>query len=148
VYKSKYFKAYELVSKIVYGKFGENSYQFFNKDILIDLDLIRETYSSPIIINNWFWNGKYQESGLRSNCDSIVKNKSCLYLSAHCLGCGFDLKDKINLNQNNKKLYNHIIDLIKNKKLKTFKRLENIKKTPNWVHIDAFQTYNNDLIIF
>lgn len=148
MYKPKYFSAHELVSKVVYNKFKDNSFQFFNPDVLFDLDVIRGTYNSPIIINNWFWGGQYNESGLRSNCDSIVRNKQGLYLSAHCLACGFDLKDKNNIRGNNHKLYNHVINLIRNHKLKTFRRVENIQKTPTWVHVDAFQTVSNELIIF
>ena len=148
MYKCKYFKPHELVSKIVYSKFGEDSYQFFDKDVLQDLDIIRESYGNPITINNWFWGGQYSESGLRTNKDSIVKNKTGLYVSAHCLGCGFDLKDKFNIQGNNHKLYNHISSLIRQGKLKAFRRLENIQKTPTWVHVDAFQTVYDSLVIF
>lgn len=146
--KSKYFKAHELASKLVYTRFGENVYQFFSPDVLSDLDTIRETYGAPITINDWFWGGQYSESGLRSNRDSIVRSKTTLYLSAHCLGCGFDLKDKTNIRANNQKLYNHVCNLIRQKKLKVFRRVENIQKTPTWVHVDAFQTISNELVIF
>ena len=32
--------------------------------------------------------------------------------------------------------------LVKSKKLKAFKRLENIKNTNGWTHVDAFQSDN------
>lgn len=148
MYKCKYFKPHELVSELTYTKFGENCYQFFDEDILRELDIIRETYGRPITINNWFWGGQYKESGLRTNKDSIVKNKTNLYLSAHCLAKGFDLKDKTDISGHNHTLYNHISSLIREGKLKKFRRLENIQKTPTWVHVDAFQTIFNSLVIF
>lgn len=143
MYKCKYFKIQELVSPIVYNKWGEMAWMFFNPEVLQDLDTIRETYGSPIIINNWSGGGSLKQCGLRSNMDDMVKAKKTLYLSAHCLACGFDLHAS---NGNNKYLWQHCYNLILNKKLKMFKRLENLKDTPTWVHCDAFQT--NSGIIF
>ena len=143
MYKCKYFKIQELVSPIVYNKWGDMAWMFFNPEVLKDLDTIRETYGSPIIINNWTRGGSLKQCGLRSNMDEMVKAKKILYLSAHCLACGFDLHAS---NGNNKSLWQHCYNLILNKKLKMFKRLENLKDTPTWTHCDAFQT--NSGIIF
>lgn len=143
MYKCKYFKIQELVSPIVYNKWGEMAWMFFNPEVLQDLDTIRETYRNEIIINNWARGGSLKQCGLRSNMDDMVKAKKTLYLSAHCLACGFDLHAS---NGNNKSLWQHCYNLILNKKLKMFKRLENLKDTPTWTHCDAFQT--NSGIIF
>ena len=145
MYKNQYFGIKELVSPIVYNKWGQNSWMFFNEEILRELDLIRETYYSPIIINNWSSGGSLKQCGLRSNLDEIVKgktNKNQLYLSAHTMACGFDLHCKYG---HNDKLFNHVLNLIKNKKLKQFKRLENFENTKTWVHLDCF---NSSTIIF
>lgn len=142
IYKCKYFDIRELVSPIVYNTWGERAWMFFNPDVLKELDYIRETYNSPIIINNWYKLGSLKQCGLRSNMDEIVKNKKGLYLSAHCLGCGFDLHCGKN---NHRKLFDHVYNLIKNKKLKHFQRLENWQQTGTWVHVDCFQS---DTIIF
>ena len=143
MYKCKYFKIQELISPIVYNKWGDMAWMFFNPEVLKDLDTIRETYGSPIVINNWSVGGNLRQCGLRSNMDEMVKAKKTLYLSAHCLACGFDLHAS---NGNNKALWQHCSHLIINKKLKMFKRLENLKDTPTWTHCDAFQT--NSGIIF
>lgn len=145
MYKNQYFGIKELVSPIIYDKWRENSWMFFNEEILRELDLIRETYYSPIIINNWSSGGNLKQCGLRSNLDEIVKgktNKNQLYLSAHTMACGFDLHCKYG---HNDKLFNHVYNLIKNKKLKQFKRLENFENTKTWVHLDCF---NSPSIIF
>ena len=52
MYKCQYFGIKELVSPIVYDKWKEQAWMFFSADALKDLDLIRETYGHPIIINN------------------------------------------------------------------------------------------------
>ena len=137
MYKCQYFDIKELVSPIVYDKWGEQAWMFFSADTLKDLDLIRETYGHPIIINNWA-NG-LKQCGLRSNMDELVKSKKTLYLSAHTMGKGFDLHCFYG---HNNKLWQHCYSLILCGKLKTFKRLENIKNTNGWCHIDAFQSDN------
>ena len=137
MYKCQYFGIKELVSPIVYDKWGEQAWMFFSVDTLKDLDLIRETYGHPIIINNWA-NG-LKQCGLRSNMDELVKSKKTLYLSAHTMGKGFDLHCFYG---HNNKLWQHCYSLILCGKLKTFKRLENIKNTSGWVHIDCFQSDN------
>ena len=136
-YRCIYFGIKELVSPIVYDKWKEQAWMFFDENVLRDLDTIRETYGSPIIINNWA-NG-LKQCGLRSNMDEMVKNKKTLYLSAHTMGKGFDLHCVYG---HNNKLWQHCYNLIKSKKLKAFKRLEDIKNTNGWTHADAFQSDN------
>lgn len=140
MYKCEHFGIKELVSPIVYDKWGEQSWMFFSADTLKDLDYIRKTYGHPIIINNW--NTGLKQCGLRSNMDELVKSKKTLYLSAHTMGKGFDLHCFYG---HNNKLWQHCYSLILCGKLKTFKRLENIKDTNGWVHIDCFQS---DKIVF
>ena len=140
MYKCKYFGIKELVSPIVYDKWGEQAWMFFDTQVLKDLDLIRETYGHPIIINNW--NVDLKQCGLRSNLDPLVKDKKTLYLSAHTMGKGFDLHCFYG---HNNKLWQHCYSLILCGKLKAFKRLENLKDAPTWVHIDTFQS---DKIVF
>lgn len=142
MYKCAFFSIKELVSPVVYDKWGNQAWMFFDENILKDLDTIRESYGSSIVINNWSFGGDLKQCGLRSNMDDMVKAKKTLYLSAHCLAKGFDLHCG---NNHHSKLWQHCYDLILHKKLKSFKRLENFKATPTWVHIDGFQS---DSIVF
>ena len=135
MYKCQYFGIKELVSPVVYDKWKEQAWMFFDETVLQDLDTIRETYGSPIIINNWA-NG-LKQCGLRSNMDEMVKSKKTLYLSAHTMGKGFDLHCSYG---HNSKLWQHVYDLISKGKLKSFRRLENLKDTPTWTHTDSFQS--------
>ena len=136
-YRCIYFGIKELVSPIVYDKWKEQAWMFFDENVLQDLDKIREMYGSPIIINDWAKGLK--QCGLRSNMDEMVKSKKTLYLSAHTMGKGFDLHCYYG---HNNKLWQHCYNLIKSKKLKAFKRLEDIKNTNGWIHTDAFQSDN------
>lgn len=149
-YKCKHFGIKELVSKTVYNfyqsRYGEAFiWSFFDEDILKDLDTIREEWGKSIIINNWAFGGSLSQCGLRANVDPMVKGKTSPYLSGHCLAKGFDLHDQAG---DNKGLYNLVCRLIKEGKLKKFKRVENFVSTPTWVHTDALQTPDGKLQIF
>jgi hypothetical protein len=142
MYKCKYFGIKELVSPIVYNKWGEQAWMFFKESTLKGLDLFREAYNSPIIINNWASGGSLKQCGLRSNLDDIVlekTRKNGLYLSAHCLAKGFDLHCKYG---HNSKLWSSCLNLIKSKKAGDFMRIEAIEITPGWVHVDELQADN------
>lgn len=148
MYKCVNFGIKELVSPVVYNTWGEKAWMFFDENLLKELDLIRESWGSPIIINNWAKGGNLRQCGLRSNMDDICRQKNAakqLYLSAHCMGKGFDLHDKLGRNI---KLYDFVLKLLKQKKLQCFKRLEDWNKTytsGGWVHVDSFQA---DTIVF
>lgn len=145
MYKCKKFKIQELVSNQVFKRYGaEFCWKFFDEDILIDLDTIREFHGESITINDWSWGGSLQQCGLRCNLDPMVKGKSTIYCSAHCMGKAFDLHSK-----NNKKLYQDIQILFNQGKLKAIKRLESSASTKfQWVHIDSFQTTCKGIEIF
>jgi hypothetical protein len=143
MYKCQYFKIQELVSPIVFKTYGEFAWSFFDENLLKDLDSIRELTGSPLIVNGNFRGCSYIESGLRCNMDSIVAIKKQPYLSAHVLGRAFDIKSR---KLSSQKLYDFI--LTNQHKFKAIKRMEDIKKTPTWVHIDSLNTNNNNIAIF
>lgn len=150
MYICVHFNIKELVSQAVYNfykpKYGEKFiWKFFDTQVLKDLDYIRDKWGREIIINNWSTGGSLHQCGLRSNIDPLVKSKSTPYLSGHSLAKGFDLHD---CRGQNSKLYDLVCNLIKKKELKAFKRVENIKFTNGWVHVDALSTVNDQLEIF
>lgn len=136
MYKCKYFKLQELVSPIVYNKFGEFAWCFFDANILQNLDKIRKVYGKPITVNNWLFGGNLSQCGLRCNLDPLVKKKKTVYCSAHCMGKAFDLHC-----HNNVALFDLCFKMINCGELTAFKRLESRQSTKDgWVHIDSFQT--------
>lgn len=144
-YRCIYFGIKELVSPIVYNTWKEQAWMFFNPLCLEDLDTIRETYGSPIIVNNWALGLK--QCGLRSNLDDMVEQKTKnhqLYLSSHVRGCAFDLHCYYG---HNDKLWAHCHNLIRQKKLKAINRIENHTSTSTngvvqWVHVDQMNDHN------
>lgn len=147
----KYFGIYELVDKHVFNTFGETSWQFFDTDTLHVLLVIREGIGKPIDINNWKWNGQYQERGLRTNIGAITKKKTLqgrLYLSGHLLGKAFDFKIQ---GMKSDDVRTWIVD---NQDIMPCKvRLENMKlstgKTISWVHFDTkFLDKNPKIYLF
>lgn len=133
--KSKYFKIQELVSEQVYKKYGEKSWLFIDEKLIKVLDLIREHFEKPIIVNNWLWGGNLHQRGLRANKDEMVVNKKDYYISQHCLGKAVDFNVK---GMTAQEVYEEIL---KSKdKFYLISRIENIKNTPTWVHIDVANT--------
>lgn len=78
-----YFDIDELVCNHTFAKWGEKSWQFLDTDFLHCLLVIRRD-----ILKRPMWcNGtKKKQRGLRCNRCELVKSKSSVYLSAHCLG--------------------------------------------------------------
>lgn len=130
--KSKYFKIQELVSKKVYDKYGEQAWMFIDTKLIKILDLLREHFGKPITVNNWMWGGTLEQRGLRANKDELVANKKDYYISQHCLGKAVDFNVK---GLSAQEVYDEIL---RNKdKFYLISRIENIKDTPTWVHIDC-----------
>ena len=65
MYKPLHFSVHELVPQEVYEKWGDKALMFLDDRALITLDALRERYGS-ITVNNWFWGGNRQWSGLRT----------------------------------------------------------------------------------
>ena len=130
--KSKYFKIQELVSKKVYDRYGENAWMFIDTKLIKVLDLLREHFNKPITVNNWLWGGNLQQRGLRANKDELVANKKDYYISQHCLGKAVDFNVK---GLSAQEVYDEILRNIE--KFYLISRIENIKDTPTWVHIDV-----------
>ena len=130
--RSKYFKIQELVSENVYKKYGEKSWEFIDYRLIKVLDLLREHFNKPIIVNNWLWGGNLQQRGLRANKDELVANKKDYYISQHCLGKAVDFNVK---GLSAQEVYDEILRNIE--KFYLISRIENIKDTPTWVHIDV-----------
>lgn len=150
MYICVHFGIKELVSKMVYDfykpKYGETFlWKFFDTQVLKDLDYIREKWGREIIINNWATGGNLQQCGLRCNIDPLVKSRTTPYIGGHNLAKGFDLHD---IKGENAKLHEFVCNLIKRKELKTFRRVESLKSTGTWVHVDAMRTANDTLEIF
>lgn len=92
-YKCKHFHIYELVDPVTHRYFGERSWMFFNPRALRMIDGIWEFFNdyrgckTVVKINDWYWGGQYQWSGLRTLDCSIGGD-----LSQHRLANAADCK--------------------------------------------------------
>lgn len=78
-----YFDAEELVCDHTFKKWGEQSWNFLDTDFLHALLVVRrDILKKPMWCNG---NAKKQR-GLRCNRCQMVRDKTSVYLSAHCLG--------------------------------------------------------------
>lgn len=130
---SKYFDIQELVCTHCYSKFGETSWQFISTELLSTIYVLRtKIFNKPITINTWKTGGQFSQRGLRCNMCQLVKNKSSIYLSAHCLGKAIDF--------NVKDLDSNTVNNIVRQNAELFEypiRLE--ANTNGWSHIDVYQ---------
>jgi len=85
VYIPKHFRIEELVSKTVFRKYGQQSWQFFDDRALKTLDRLRERFGQATV-NDWLWDGVNDSRGYRDPDDPVGA-----FRSAHKRGQAFDV---------------------------------------------------------
>ncbi|WP_347368006.1 D-Ala-D-Ala carboxypeptidase family metallohydrolase [Vibrio vulnificus] len=129
MYKSKYFKAYELVPADIFNKRGEAALELIDPRLLITLDQLREKLQKPITINNYKWNGAFSQRGLRSR--SFYKSDKDYQdsLSQHKYGRAVDFDVK-GMTAQQVREFIHA-----NRSM--FPYITFIETDVNWVHVDV-----------
>jgi hypothetical protein len=122
---SKYFKIHELVPEYIFDKYGEKSWRFFNRELIRSIDALKETFPrGTVTINNWFWGGKFQWSGLRTPQSPVYSETSM-----HSMGKAADLKFS---EYTADEVRDYILDNIK-----LFPFIKGLELGTSWVHIDC-----------
>ena len=132
----QYFDIRELVSPVVFNKYGQSAWRFIDPRLLaVLLVLRRDILGVPLVCNNWKSGGTFQQRGLRENLCEISKGKTMagtLYVSAHTLGMAVDLSSgKMSADQMRKAINDNA------EKLPYNVRIESAKGAPTWLHIDV-----------
>lgn len=79
----KFFDIDELVCRHTLAKYGDKSWQFLDTDFLHALLIVRrDILGKPMYCNG----SNANQRGLRCNRCDMVRAKTSVYLSAHCLG--------------------------------------------------------------
>lgn len=133
-YQPENFNIRELVSKRFYNIWGHQSMWFLDQMVLVDVDFIRNDLDRSITINDWQWDGNYNESGLRTKGDEYYSPTS-----AHAFGKAFDLKVE---GMSSFEVQDYIKKISSKDKLKGINRLE--VGTDGWTHVDGFNAKPND----
>lgn len=66
MYQCKHFALHELLPVKSYQLRGEKGWALLDERLLITLDRLRKRYG-PMTVNNWFWGGEREWSGLRTS---------------------------------------------------------------------------------
>jgi hypothetical protein len=136
IFKPKYFKIQELVDPDTLTRYGEDYCwkTFFDKRLLIQIDLLREYFGKPITINNWNEGGEFKYRGFRqSNCTVGATN------SQHRFGRAVDF-DVQGLTADEVRK-----EICKFKYLPSFKFISRMEDLVTWVHIDCANTTELEL---
>lgn len=128
----------ELVCPHCYNKFKDNAWQFISTELLSVLYTLRYViFNKPIIVNTYHKEGRFSQRGLRCNKCNLVKNKTDIYLSAHCFGKALDFSvDRVTSEDTRNTIIQNI------NKFEYPIRLE--KDTDGWVHIDVYQPIGSE----
>lgn len=136
-YKCKHFALHELVSREIYESVPESQHWkiwiALDDRILRAIDILRDELG-PITINNWFWGGNRNNSGLRDSSSPYYSK-----WSQHSWGRAVDMIFK---NMDATTARSRIKKLIRQGKMKkaglSFTFEEKMRgKEISWVHMDA-----------
>ena len=138
----QFFVIQELVCPHCYKRFGNDSWQFLDTELLLTLLIVRrDILKVPVYVNNWDSGGSFSQRGLRCNICQIVKDKTGkgeVYLSAHCNGAGCDFMAKGMTAEEAR------IKIAANAHLLPYPiRLE---RNIIWVHLDVYDYVNGEKI--
>lgn len=131
----EYFRIGELVCDHVYAKFGDRAWMFLSTELLHTLLVLRtEIINEPIVVNT----ATMKQRGLRCNMCPLVKAKTSVYMSAHCLGKAIDFHVPGKTAEQVRQLIKANAD-----KLPYKIRLE---RDTSWVHLDVYDSGSKDKI--
>ena len=85
MYKCKHFEVYELVDPMTYTERGDKSWHLLDPKMLKLIDVLRD-WLGPATINNWYWDGHRENSGLRTPQSPYYRK-----YSQHSFGRAFDM---------------------------------------------------------
>ena len=139
----KYFDLREVVSKKVFERYGQQSWQFLDPRLLAVVVWLRKGMGIPLVCNNWANGGNLSQRGFRANLDPLVASKTKagkLYCSAHCRGQAIDLSSgKMTAEQMRRWIRQHREDLPYPVRM---------EKDVNWLHLDVANTTTDILVEF
>jgi len=124
-YQCRNFKIHELVSPDIYKSRGEKAWQLLDDRALWTLDALRDKYGA-ITVNNYFWGGDREWSGLRTHNSPYYSPTS-----QHSFGRAFDCI-----------FHSHTAETIRkhiqaNPDADIFKYIRGIELDVTWLHFDV-----------
>ena len=59
------FQTYELLPKEIYTIYGEAGLRWLDPKIIGVLEFVRSTFGKPVIVNDWYMGGQFNERSIR-----------------------------------------------------------------------------------
>ncbi len=130
--KSKHFRIEELVPKHIFAAKGDKAWQTIDSRVIETIDLIKDRFpNGTMIINNWFWGGEREWSGLRTSDSPYFS-----WTSQHTFGRAID---SVFSHYNIQDIRQDIID-----NPEIYIHVKGIELDVDWLHIDV---RNNDTLL-
>jgi len=123
--QSKHFKIHELVPKKMYSKYGNKAWRYVDVRLIETIDILKEHFNlGTMTINNYFWGGNREWSGIRT-----PDSPNYSYGSQHSYANAFDI---VFSDYSAEEVRNYIIE---NKNV--FKYVKGMELDVSWVHLDC-----------
>ena len=130
----EFFGIQELVCPHTFNAFGEKSWQFFDRDFLEALLILRrDVIKTEMYVNDWHKGGIFSQRGFRCNICDLTKSKTVknlIYLTAHANGAGVDATVKGRTAEQARQLVKDNAHL--------FPMKVRIEKGVSWLHFDVY----------
>ena len=125
MYQCEHFAIHEVVPPGVFHSRGEKGWELLDERLLITLDRLRKRYG-PVTVNNWYWDGEREWSGLRTKESPFYSP-----FSQHTFGRAADC------------LFNNLTaeevrqDILAQPDNSAFKLIGSIELGVSWLHFDV-----------
>jgi len=138
------FIVHELVCPHIYRIHGDKALSFADPRLIKWLTWFRQAIDKPVIINDYYWQGRFTQRGYRCNLCPIVSDKSrkgIAYASAHTRfqAIDFNIRDM---------LEEEIRQWIDRHKGEMPVNIRIERDTQGWVHVDVCNDSYEKIIYF
>lgn len=122
----------EFVPREVFEIFGTKSSWFIDIRIVHVCQYLRDLTQKSLTVNNWYWDGSYNNSGFRKADASIGA-----IMSQHKYGRAADIKiEGLDPKEIEQIVYDNWIEL----RRLGLSTIEKVSSTPTWMHLDVRHT--------
>lgn len=125
----------EFISKETWDKYGHRALWFIDDRIIQTCQKLRDNLGIPLTINNWYYGGDRNESGLR-----VEGMKNYSSTSQHAFGRAVDIISK---DMSAEEMRQHIYN-----KRHDYPHIKAIERNVSWLHIDCRYTNSNNFMLF
>lgn len=129
---SNNFSLEEFIHPAILKRVGDRSLDFLHPQLVLTIQALRDKFGR-ITINNWLWDGKFKDSGLRLPLGELGAG-----MSSHKFGCAADCKfSDVEPIEVQTYIIRH------QSEFPSIVRLENALVTKTWLHVEVGVRYGS-----